>query len=138
MEKNKALGTYEQNSYASGAKRYGMNASSAPTTGPVSKDGYIERDAENNRKKQVYLSWMQNNSVGAYNSPGALRKPPVPGPMPPIMNKPAPNKPGMVPSPRPMPPIMNKPAFNKPGIMPPIMNKPAFNKPGIMPFPGMR
>ena len=117
MEKNKALGTYEQNPYASGTKRYGMNASSAPTTGPVSKDGYIERDAENNRKKQVYLSWMQNNSVGAYNSPGALRKPPVPGPMPPIMNKPAPNK---------------------PGIMPPIMNKPAPNKPRIMPFPGMR
>jgi hypothetical protein len=99
VEKNPALGTYEQNPYASGAKRYGMNAGSAPTRGPVNKDGYIQRDAENKRKKQVYLSWMQNNAVGAYAAPGAQRKPAAPGPMPPIMNKPAPNKPGIMPFP---------------------------------------
>jgi hypothetical protein len=127
VEKNQALGTYEQNQYASGAKRYGMNAGSAPTTGPVNKDGYIERDANNNRQKQVYLSWMQDNAIGAHGSAGAMRKPP------------APQMPGV----RPALPGAQMPGMGKQpprmGIMP--VRPPAMNQrpdTGIMPFPGMR
>ena len=128
MEKNPALGTYEQNQYESGAKRYGINAGSAPTTGPVDKSGYIERDANNNRQKQVYLSWMQDNAVGAHGTPGALRKPPAPqmpgpSPVPPaLMNKPN--------------PVVQPPRMGIMPVRPPVMNQ----RPdaGIMPFPGMR
>lgn len=132
MEQNQALGTYEQNPYASGAKRYGMNASSAPTSGPVDKSGYVQRDAENERKKQVYLSWMQNNSVGAHNSPGALRKPSAPGPIPPIMTKPISGDTRKT--------IMPVPDYRNPRpiqtpITPPM---PGGITHGIMPFPGWR
>ena len=123
MEKNPALGTYEQNPYASGAKRYGMNAGSAPTTGPVDKSGYIERDAKNNRQKQVYLSWMQNNAVGAHAAPGALRKPAAP----PVMNKPIMGKPTLG---------MQPPRMGIMPVRPPVMNQRPDT--GIMPFPGMR
>ena len=104
MEKNPSLGTYSYNEYATGVKRYGSNAGLAPTTGPVDKTGYRERDAAIAARKN---NMMQNKP--AYN------KPSMPS-MPPIQNKPAYNKPSM-PS---MPPIQNKPAYNKPPMRGPI------------------
>jgi hypothetical protein len=68
------LGTYAKNPYAAGQQRYGLSASSAPTSGRLKKDGYIDRERRNKLKKQIYLRWMQDNSTGRYNSPGALRR----------------------------------------------------------------
>ena len=73
MEKNPSLGTYSYNEYATGAKRYGTNASLAPTTGPVDKTGYRERDAAIAARKN---NMMQNKP--AYGKPQ----------MPSIQNKP--------------------------------------------------
>lgn len=74
MQKDPNLGTYSFNPYAAGAKQYGMNASSAPTSGPVDKSGYIEREANNRLKRQVYLRWMQDNANGAMGSANAMRR----------------------------------------------------------------
>jgi len=74
MERNPLLGTYAFNPYAAGAKHYGANASSAPTSGPVDKAGYIEREANNRLKRNVMLQWMQNNSIGAHGSADAMRR----------------------------------------------------------------
>jgi hypothetical protein len=62
------------NSYAAGVKRYGPNASSAATSGPVDPSGYIDREARNRLKKQVYLKWIQDNTKGAYGSANAMRR----------------------------------------------------------------
>lgn len=74
MQKDPNLGTYSYNPYAAGAKSYGVTGTSAPTSGPVDKTGYIEREANNRMKRQVYLRWMQDNSNGATGSVNALRR----------------------------------------------------------------
>lgn len=74
MQKDPNLGTYSFNPYAAGNKQYGMNASSAPTSGPVDPTGYIEREANNRLKRQVYLRWMQDNANGATGSANAMRR----------------------------------------------------------------
>jgi len=74
VQQDYQLGTYAKNPYAAGQQRYGLGASTAPTSGRLPKDGYIDREARNKLKKQVYLRWMQDNSTGRYRSPGALRR----------------------------------------------------------------
>jgi hypothetical protein len=74
MQRDPRLGTYAFNPYAAGAKQYGANGASAPTSGPVDPTGYIEREANNKLKRNIMLQWMQNNSNGAYGSADAMRR----------------------------------------------------------------
>lgn len=70
---NPQLGTISRNNYAAGIRRYGGNASSAATSGPLPADGYQDRERRNKLKQQIYLRWMQDNSNGAHNSANANR-----------------------------------------------------------------
>ncbi len=67
------LGTYSFNPYAAGNKRYAGNGGSAPTMGPVNPEGYIEREARNNQKKQMMVQWLKDNRTGAYGTANAMR-----------------------------------------------------------------
>lgn len=89
MEKNPSLGTYSYNEYATGVKRYGSNAGLAPTTGPVDKTGYRERDAAIAARKNNMQDMMMPQGRPGQVRPG--------GPGGPIQNKPAYNKPPMPP-----------------------------------------
>ncbi len=62
------------NPYAAGVKRYGSNASSAATSGRVDPSGYIDREARNRIKKQIYLRWIQENTRGAHGGANAMRR----------------------------------------------------------------
>ena len=68
------LGTYAKNPYAAGQTRYGLGASTRPTAGRLPKDGYIDREARNKLKRQIYLRWMQDNNRGAYRNANAMRR----------------------------------------------------------------
>ena len=113
MEKNPSLGTYSYNEYATGAKRYGSNAGLAPTTGPVDKTGYRERDAAIAARKNNMQDMMMPQG-----RPGQMR-PGGPGGFMPPMTKPAirppmPGRPGIMPTPvYGKPPIQNKPIYGK-------------------------
>jgi hypothetical protein len=74
MWKNPNLGTYSQNQYAAGSKRYGLAASSSPNRGIVDPVGYAERDAKAKTKKAIYTQWLEARKKGAYGSANALRK----------------------------------------------------------------
>lgn len=71
---NPLLGTPSWAPQAAGVRRYGGAASSAATTGRVDPTGYQDRERRNALKKQIYLRWMQDRSVGRNASPNALRK----------------------------------------------------------------
>jgi hypothetical protein len=60
------------NKYAAGAKRYGPNGSSAPTTGPVDPTGYKTRDAGARSTRNAMLRRLQARMRGAYASEDAL------------------------------------------------------------------
>jgi len=121
VEKNPSLGTYSYNEYATGAKRYGNNASLAPTTGPVDKTGYRERDAAIAARKNNMQDMMMPQG-----RPGQMR-PGGPGGLVPPMTKPAirPPMPGM-------PGIMPKPVYGKPQ-MPPMRGPIGGTTPGGRP-----
>lgn len=74
MWKNPNLGTYSQNQYAAGSKRYGLEARRGPNGGNVDPVGYAERDRKNAVKKAVYSDWLKARKRGALGSAGALRK----------------------------------------------------------------
>lgn len=50
------LGTPAFNSYAAGAKKYGMKSS--PNIGPVDKSGYAERDLRMTARKKAVMAAM--------------------------------------------------------------------------------
>jgi len=74
MWKNPNLGTYSQNQYAAGSKRYGLSASSSPNRGIVDPMGYAERDAKARTKKTIYSQWLKDRARGAYGTANAMRK----------------------------------------------------------------
>lgn len=55
------------NPYAAGAKVYGMGRSQ-PTIGPVDNNGYVERDAAANSKKNAILQRLKAEQSGNYMS----------------------------------------------------------------------
>lgn len=71
-ERNSKLGSYEFNPYAAGAKIYG-NMTMSPTSGPVDKAGYADRDRRKKAKRNAILGKMQAMNTGAYASPDVLR-----------------------------------------------------------------
>jgi hypothetical protein len=116
MEKNELLGTYEQNPYAAGAKRYGFNAGAAATSGPVDKTGYVERDAQNARMQQAQQ--QMRPAVMPPSRPPAIGRG-IPGPSKLTQPAPKPQKPtglptnGKMPIPAQPQNPMNNPALRK-------------------------
>lgn len=74
MWKNPNLGTYSQNQYAAGNKRYGLNASASPNRGIVDPIGYAERDRKLAVKKTIYSQWLKDRSRKAYGTANAMRR----------------------------------------------------------------
>lgn len=74
MWKNPNLGTYSQNQYAAGSKRYGLSASSSPNRGIVDPMGYAERDAKARTKKTMMSQWLKDRARGAYGTANAMRR----------------------------------------------------------------
>lgn len=66
-ERNRMLGGYEFNPYAAGAKIYG-NMTQSPTSGPVDKSGYAERDRKLKARRNAILAKIQAGNTGAYAS----------------------------------------------------------------------
>jgi len=64
---------YSQNNYAAGRKRYGPTGRDNPTSGPVDKSGYRERDAGAQAKRNAMLRKLKANQRGAYASSDALK-----------------------------------------------------------------
>lgn len=71
-ERNAALGSFEFNPYAAGAKKYN-SVMSSPNIGPVDKTGYAARDRRLKARKQAVLASMKAKNVGAYAAPDVLR-----------------------------------------------------------------
>ena len=61
------------NSFAAGAKQYGPEGRMNPTSGPVNKDGYQERDMVAKARRNAILQRMQAQQSGNYFSPEYLR-----------------------------------------------------------------
>lgn len=59
--------SYNFNPYAAGNKMYGFGRSN-PTSGPVDKLGYRERDAETRLRRNALLRRMKAMSQGNYMS----------------------------------------------------------------------
>lgn len=119
MEKNPSLGTYSYNEYATGAKRYGSNAGLAPTTGPVDKTGYRERDAAIAARKNNMMERMPQIRPGGPIGGGMMENMPQirpGGPSMPAQTKPAYGKP-------PMPPMRGPIGGTTPGGRPSRPNK---------------
>jgi len=57
--------------YAAGYKMYGGGRSN-PTSGPVDKAGYMERDLMNRTRRQAVLNRMRAAQAGQYNTPAYL------------------------------------------------------------------
>jgi hypothetical protein len=74
MWKNPNLGTYSQNQYAAGSKRYGLEARRGPNGGNVDPLGYAERDRKNAVKKAIYSEWLKARKNGANGSAAVLRR----------------------------------------------------------------
>lgn len=62
------------NPYAAGAKVYGGGRSN-PTSGPVDKLGYKERDLATKARRNALLRRMKAMQKGKYMTPDYLRKP---------------------------------------------------------------
>lgn len=58
--------------YAAGYKMYGGGRSN-PTSGPVDKAGYVEREMLNRAKRNAALQRMRAEQSGDYNNPFYLR-----------------------------------------------------------------
>lgn len=58
---------YTFNSYAAGNKVYGAGRSN-PTSGPVDKLGYRERDLAHRSKRNAILRRLKKNQSGSYMS----------------------------------------------------------------------
>lgn len=56
------------NSYAAGAKIYGISGNSAPTVGPVDKTGYKKRDAEVRLRRNAMLRRLKAGNSGNFMS----------------------------------------------------------------------
>lgn len=57
--------------YAAGYKMYGGGRSN-PTSGPVDKAGYMERERLNRAKRNAALARLKAEQSGNYNSPAFL------------------------------------------------------------------
>lgn len=68
--------SYDYQSYAAGNKVYGAGRSN-PTSGPVDKLGYRERDAATRLKRNAMLRRMKAGQAGNLNSPDYLGGPRV-------------------------------------------------------------
>lgn len=71
-ERNSRLGNYEFNPYAAGAKIY-SNMTMSPTSGPVDKTGYAERDRKKKAKRNAVLAKLKGMNTGAFASPDVQR-----------------------------------------------------------------
>lgn len=71
-ERNSVLGTYSFTPYAAGKKIYNQ-VSSSPTSGPVDKSGYADRDRRLKVKRNAILAKMKAMNIGAYSDPNVLR-----------------------------------------------------------------
>lgn len=60
------------NTYAAGRKIYGGGRSN-PTSGPVDKIGYRERDLKHRARRQAVLNRLRKQQRGKYLSPESLR-----------------------------------------------------------------
>lgn len=60
------------NTYAAGRKIYGGGRSN-PTSGPVDKMGYRERDLKHRARRQAVLNRLKKQQRGKYMSPESLR-----------------------------------------------------------------
>lgn len=60
------------NPYAAGSKVYGPEGRANPTSGPVDKAGYRQRDMHARAKRQAMLSRMQAAQSGNYMSANYL------------------------------------------------------------------
>lgn len=58
--------------YAAGRKIYGSGRSN-PTSGPVDKLGYRERDLKHKVRRQAVLNRLRKQQRGKYMSPESLR-----------------------------------------------------------------
>jgi hypothetical protein len=67
---------YDFQAYAAGNKVYGMGRSN-PTSGPVDKLGYKERDAATRLKRNAMLRRMKAGNSGNFMSPDYLGGPRV-------------------------------------------------------------
>lgn len=61
------------NPYAVGNKIYGAGRSN-PTSGPVDKMGYKERDAKSAARRDAIVRRMKSNAKGNYASADSLRE----------------------------------------------------------------
>lgn len=66
-ERNSILGTYEFSPFAAGSKTYGQSMMS-PTSGPVDKTGYRDRDRRLRVRRNAILAKMKDVNKGAYAS----------------------------------------------------------------------
>lgn len=71
-ERNSLLGSYEFNPYAAGAKIYG-NMTMSPTSGPVDKTGYADRDRRKKAKRNAVLAKLKGMNTGAFADPNVQR-----------------------------------------------------------------
>lgn len=58
--------------YAAGFKMYGGGRSN-PTSGPVDRAGYMERERNNRARRNAALRIMQAQQAGQFNNPDYLR-----------------------------------------------------------------
>lgn len=72
--RNPFLGNYQQNTFATGAKRYGANQSLTATSGQLSKDGYEER-----RRKQLERKRAIERRAAMMQRPGGMVDPTMGG-----------------------------------------------------------
>lgn len=70
-ERNPFLGTIEFNSGATGSKRYGPGQTSSATSGPLSSDGYSERERKRKARQLAIQNRLQQN--GAAGTMGATQ-----------------------------------------------------------------
>lgn len=68
-----ARSTSSYNPYAVGNKVYG-GGRSFPTSGPVDKMGYRERDATSRARRNAILRRLKSNNSGKYASADSMRK----------------------------------------------------------------
>lgn len=67
-----AVGGGGYNSFASGDKQYGFGRSN-PTSGPVDRTGYIERDAALKARRNAILRRLTASQPGQYLQPRSIR-----------------------------------------------------------------
>lgn len=67
-------GAIRSNMAASGAKRYGANASSTATSGALPDEGYMDREAKKRARRQAIQRRMRMESQGSISTPlGGMR-----------------------------------------------------------------